>query len=128
MHAQREREAHCTLSSRGFGDDKCSSTRGHVTDKEVLAKLLGDLTDVRGKYCFMPESAAEDLPLANNNDNDRIQRCNLRFFTLSSLRRKLSPICTLKWPWRNCMQITCNTLSAYHVQHVPPCMKGHLSY
>ena len=48
----------------------------------------------------------------NNNDN------NSRFFTVSSLRREPSPTRTLKWPGRNRMQITCNTLSAYHVQHV----------
>ena len=40
------------------------------------------------------------------------------FFTISSLRRELSPISTLKLLGRNRVQITCNTLSAYHVQHV----------
>ena len=54
----------------------------------------------------------------NNNNNNCIQRCNLRLFTISSLRRELSPTRTLKWPRRNCVQITCNTSSAYHVQHV----------
>ena len=39
-------------------------------------------------------------------------------FTISSLRRELSPTRTLKWPRRNHVQITCNTSSAYHVQHV----------
>ena len=39
-----------------------------------------------------------------------------RFFTISSQRRELSPTRTLKWPRRN--QITYNTSSAYHVQHV----------
>ena len=29
-----------------------------------------------------------------------------------------SPTRTLKWPGRNRVQITCNTSSAYHVQHV----------
>ena len=37
---------------------------------------------------------------------------------MSSLRRELSPTRTLKWPGRNHVQITCNTSSAYHVQHV----------
>ena len=32
----------------------------------------------------------------NNNNSNRIQRCNLRFFTISSLRRKPSPTRTLK--------------------------------
>ena len=37
---------------------------------------------------------------------------------MSSLRCELSPTRTLKWPRHNCVIITCNTLSAYHVQHV----------
>ena len=41
-----------------------------------------------------------------------------RIFTISSLCRKLSPKRTLKWPEHNHMQITCNTSSAYHMQHV----------
>ena len=45
------------------------------------------------------------------------------FYSISSLRRELSPTCTLKWPQRNRMQITCNSSNAYHVQHV-----GQLSY
>ena len=52
-----------------------------------------------------------------NNDN-RIQRRNLRFFTISSLHRQPSATPTLKWPGRNHVQITCNTSSAYHMQHV----------
>ena len=40
------------------------------------------------------------------------------FFKISSLRRELSPTCTLKWPRRYRVQITCNTLSTYHVQRV----------
>ena len=51
-------------------------------------------------------------------DNNRIQRCYSRFFTISSQRRELSPERTLKWPRRNRVQITCNTSSAYHVLHV----------
>ena len=54
----------------------------------------------------------------NNDSNNRIQRHYSRFFTISSQRRKLSPTRTLKWPRRNRVQITCNTSSAYHVQHV----------
>ena len=34
------------------------------------------------------------------------------------LRLELSPTRTLKWPGRDREQITCNTSSAYHVQHV----------
>ena len=40
------------------------------------------------------------------------------FFTISSMRREPSPTCTLKWPGSNLVQITCNTSSACHVQHV----------
>ena len=46
-------------------------------------------------------------------------KCTVRdFFTISSVRRKLSPTRTLKLPKRNRVQITCNTSSAYHVQRV----------
>ena len=54
----------------------------------------------------------------NNDNNNRIERRNSRLFTISSLRREPSPTRTLKWPGRNRVQITCNTPSAYHVQHV----------
>ena len=56
----------------------------------------------------------------NNNDDDdddnynnRIQMRNSRFFTILSLRRVRS-----SGPRRNRVQITCNTWSAYLVQHV----------
>ena len=42
----------------------------------------------------------------------------MRFFTISSLRHELSSTRTLKWPWRNRVQITCNTSGAHRVQHV----------
>ena len=58
------------------------------------------------------------FPTCNINNNNCIQRRNFRFYTISSLRREQSPRCMLKWPRRNRVQITCNTLSAYHVQHV----------
>ena len=53
-----------------------------------------------------------------DNDNDRTQRRNSRLFTISSLHLEQSPTRTLKWPGSNRVQITCNTSSAYHVQHV----------
>ena len=37
---------------------------------------------------------------------------------LQSLRCEPSPTSTLKWPGRDCVQIMCKTLSAYHMQHV----------
>ena len=48
----------------------------------------------------------------------RIQRRSSRLFTISSQRRELSPTRTSKWSGRNRVQITCNTSSANHVQHV----------
>ena len=61
--------------------------------------------------------------------NNLIQRHNSRFFTISSLRRKLSPTHMLKWPWCNCVQIKCNTLSTCHCNmlcYVPHGRKGQL--
>ena len=40
------------------------------------------------------------------------------FCIISSLRRERSPTGTLKWSRHNGVQITCNTLSVHHVQHV----------
>ena len=60
----------------------------------------------------------------NDDDDDCIQRPSLRFFTISSLRREMSPTHTLRLSRRNHVQdhnhvqIICNTLSAYHVQRV----------
>ena len=42
----------------------------------------------------------------------------IQIFTISSLRRELSPTRTFKWQGLNRVQITCNTSRAYHVQHV----------
>ena len=67
----------------------------------------------------------------NNNNNNRIQRRYSRFFTISSQRRELSPTRMLKWPRRNRVQITCNTLNTYQVQvscYVPLGTNGQLSY
>ena len=44
-------------------------------------------------------------------------------FTISSLRPELFPTRTLKWPGRNRVQITCNTLGARHMQYIV-CHKG----
>ena len=91
--------------------------------------------------CTMPGTGRSVLELVspvlvhlnnnNNNNNNRIQRRYSRFFTISSQHRELSPTRTLMWPGRNCVQITCNTSSAYHVRvscYVPRCTKGQLSY
>ena len=39
----------------------------------------------------------------SNDDNDRVERHNSRFFIISQCH-KLSPACTLQWPWRNHVQ------------------------
>ena len=54
----------------------------------------------------------------NNDNNDCIERCNLRFFLIASLHCGLSPTHMLKWPGRNCVQIMCNLSGAHQVQHV----------
>ena len=52
----------------------------------------------------------------DDDDDDRIERRNSRFFTISSLRRELSPTHMCKWPGRNRVEM-CNTSSVYRVQH-----------
>ena len=37
----------------------------------------------------------------NNTNNNRTERRKSRFFTISSLRRDLSPTCKFRWSWRN---------------------------
>ena len=64
-------------------------------------------------------------------NNNRIQRCYSRFYTISSQRREPSPTRTLKWPGCSRAQITCNISNAYHVQvscYMPLRTKGQLSY
>ena len=51
------------------------------------------------------------------NMNNYTERRISRYFTIS-LCRELSPTRMLKWPGHDRVQITCNTSSAYHVQHV----------
>ena len=48
----------------------------------------------------------------NNNNSNRIERFNLSFFSIvSSLRREVSPLRTLKCPGHNRVHIMCNTLT-----------------
>ena len=75
---------------------------------------------VAGNSCMCDTNLSVAL-VNNSNNNNRIQRHNLRFFTISSVHREPSPTRTLKWPGRNHVQTTCNTSSAYHVQHVVLC-------
>ena len=64
----------------------------------------------------------------NSNNSNRIERHNSRFL-VSSLHRKLSPTCTLKWPERTRVQVTHNTASAFHMAacHASHGAKGQLS-
>ena len=82
-----------------------------VGKTRCLKTFLVRLTRVIGR-CL-----SRNISNNNNNDdnNNHIQRRYLRYFTISSQRLELSPTCTLKWPRRNRVQITCNTSSAYHV-------------
>ena len=54
----------------------------------------------------------------NNNINNRIQRCNSRFLSVRGGEGLRHSEEIVKWPKRNRVQITSNTSSAYHVQHV----------
>ena len=56
--------------------------------------------------------------LFQDDNNNRIERHNPRFFTISSLRRGLPATRSLRWPGRNRLQITCNASGAHHVQYV----------
>ena len=53
----------------------------------------------------------------NDNVSNDIERCNSRYFTISSLCRELSLTCMLRLLGCSCVQITCKTLGAYHMQH-----------
>ena len=75
-------------------------------------------TQVPGRYGSFMSSSCESKCNCNNSNNNHIQICNSRFFLVSCKR---SLICTLKWPGCNCVQVTRNTSSAYHVQHVVLC-------
>ena len=68
----------------------------------------------------LPTSYSGPRNYNDNKNNKCIEMCSSSsFFTISSLRRELSPTHTLKWPGRNRMQIiTCNTSGAHHLQHV----------
>ena len=64
--------------------------------------------------------SVDGSPVNNNDDDDNdnidcIKRHNLRFFTISSLCREVSPTRTLKWPGRNHVQIISNTSIAHHM-------------
>ena len=87
------------------------------TSSLVTRRLCGG-QQLSCKWWASPSSIQRRRGTNDNNNNNRIQRRYSRFFTISSKRRELSLTRTLNWPRRNRVQITCNTSSAYHVQHV----------
>ena len=93
--------------------------------RHVTRRGEGQRRTVVGGRCCWLVACLLNVPATSkcnkNNDNDNntsIHRRNSRILTTSSLCHELSPTCTLKWPRRNCVQITCNTFRAYHMQHV----------
>ena len=92
----------------------CQPHEQQVAQFRKYAVLKDCYSSTSRSMCLEPEIMGEVII----NNNNHIQRRNSRFFTISSLRHELSRTRTLKWSGRNCVQITCNTLSACHVQHV----------
>ena len=59
----------------------------------------------------------------NDIDDGELESCCLRFFhNLLTGLWIVSNKYLLKWPKSSCVQITCNTLGAYHTLHVVCCM------
>ena len=78
----------------------------------------------RQQYSFQSKSTQTHMSVQcynnsdNNNDyNDCTEKHNWRVLQLLH-HCELSPTRTPKWPGRNDVQMTCNTLSAYHVQYI----------
>ena len=95
-----------------------NGVRSHVTSKERVPST-GDPEEDGIRWLWIANGCLLVNNNNNNNNNDnRIQRRNSRCFTISSLHREPSPTRTLNWPGRSRVQNTCNTSSAYHVQHV----------
>ena len=103
----------------GFSTNFSSSWRNHriyfgyMSPQLGFRSLLSEMVGTTYRLGFL-------LTIKKHNKNDKIiafKGTNRDFSTISSLHRKPSPTRTLKWPGRNRVQITCNTSSAYHVQH-----------
>ena len=58
------------------------------------------------------------------SEDSNIERHNLRFVTIRSLRHKLSQTRRFKWPGHGCVQTTYDTTGTYHVQHAVCHMVG----
>ena len=93
----------------------------YATCPRSLQRNCNDSKSSREVRDLKHESIKGWLPMVsndnnNNNNNNGIERCKFEIF-ISSLHRELSPTRMLKWPGRNRVQITINTLSAYHKEH-----------
>ena len=96
-----------------------SSEKFHLWCHSITANSTYDRNNHQKKHTIKKRTPINTVNMVLNNNN-RIQRRYSRFFTR-----------TLKWPGRNCVQITCNTSSAFHVQvscYVPLGTKGQFSY
>ena len=103
---------------------KVQAIRFHITfvNSAMLDTMPFDSTPADDAIAF------DNITLSHNNDNDhdynndRIERRKsgffFFFFTISSLIGEPSPTHTLMRPGRSRAHFTCNTSSAYHVQHV----------
>ena len=110
----------CTQPSTVFGYTVfCGSGRSGVSGNERAERLANTARwdkqnhSSRDNLVFVPES----FPALLSKDNsDRTERHNSRYvlYTISSLRRELSPTRTLKQPLRIRVQIVCNTSGAHH--------------
>ena len=91
-----------------------------IPASEIFLVIVRSNSNAGGsdEYHSAQEALQGSVELNNNNNNNRIERRRSRYFTISSLRCEPPPVRTLKWPWRNHVQIMCNTSNAYHVQHV----------
>ena len=139
---QRKEEREKERREREVGRENINKVTKQVRNNITLPQLLDLHIDgvmrltvhIETNFCGGKTEGPENITLSlqslymsrvfdqnhnnNNNNNNHIPRRYSRFFTISSQRHELSPTRTLKWPRRSRVLITCNTSSAYHVQHV----------
>ena len=97
----------CVLSV--FDDDDCIERPN--TRFCTMSSLRRELSPTRtlkwpGRNHVQITCSTSSAYRNDNNSNNHIDRRSLRFFTVSSLCRELSPTRTLKWSGCNCVQIT----------------------
>ena len=88
---------------------------------DVVAEWLWLLLLFGYKCSPSADDDDDDYDDDDDDDNNTIiiiaLKGEIEIFTISSMRRELSPTRTLKWSGRNHVQITCNTSSVYHAKH-----------